>query len=227
MYFYDWTYILVIPGLLLGLWAQFRVQSAFSKYSKIRTSKGVPANQIVKEMLRQNGNGGVRVEHVGGNLTDHFDPKTDVLRLSDDVYQSDSIAALGVAAHEAGHAMQKREQYPLLTFRSKIVPVVNIGSTMAWPIFLLGLIFSVQPLQFAGIVLFSLVLLFTLITLPVELDASKRALLMLTNGNFISQEEAQGVRKVLSAAAMTYVASVVSSALQLLRLILIAKRHDD
>lgn len=227
MFWYDWTYILIIPGLLLGLWAQARVQSAFNKYSKVRTASGRPASEVVSDMLDKNRNGAVRVERTSGTLTDHYDPKTETLRLSEDVYSSDSVAALGVAAHEAGHAMQKFDNYPLLSFRTAIVPVVNIGSTLAWPIFLLGLIFSWQPLQFAGILLFSLVLIFTLVTLPVEIDASKRALKMLTEGGYIAGDEAAGVKSVLSAAAMTYVASVVSAALQLLRLVLLSRRNRD
>ena len=226
MFWYDWTYILVIPGLLLGLWAQMRVKTAFAKYSKVRTQNGRPASEVVADMLDKNRNGAVRVERTSGTLTDHYDPKTETLRLSEDVYSSDSVAALGVAAHEAGHAMQKFDDYPLLTFRTAIVPVVNIGSTLAWPIFLLGLIFSWEPLEFAGIILFSLVLVFTLVTLPVEINASKRALTMLTDGGYISGAEVAGVKSVLSAAALTYVASVVSAALQLLRLVLLSRRND-
>lgn len=228
MFWYDWTYILIIPGLLFGLFAQARVTSAFQKYSRISSRRGVPAFQVAQELLERNGNGGVRVERAGGSgeLTDHFDPKNHSLGLSKDVYDSSSIAALGVAAHEVGHAMQQREDYPLLSLRTAIVPVVNIGSSLAWPIFLAGLIFSFKPLQFAGILLFSLVLIFALITLPVELNASKRALSLLTDGGFIDSGETAGVKSVLTAAAMTYVASAVSAALQLLRLIILSKRDD-
>ena len=170
----------------------------------------------------------MRVTRAGGDggLTDHFDPKNHTLGLSKDVYDSSSVAALGVAAHEVGHAMQQREGYPLLSLRSAIVPAVNIGSSLAWPIFVAGLIFSIDALQFAGIILFSLVLIFALITLPVELNASKRALQLLTAGGFIEGDETAGVKSVLTAAAMTYVASVVSAALQLLRLILLSRRNS-
>lgn len=228
MFWYDWTYILIIPGLLFGLLAQARVKTAFAKYSAVGSRRGEPACRVAKALLEQNGNGGVSVTRSGGDggLTDHFDPKNHTVGLSKDVYDSSSIAALGVAAHEVGHAMQQREEYPLLSLRSAIVPVVNIGSSLAWPIFVAGLIFSIRPLQFAGIILFSLVLIFALITLPVELDASKRALKLLTAGGFIQSDETAAVKSVLTAAAMTYVAAVVSAALQLLRLILLSRRDD-
>ncbi len=222
--YYDWTYVLVLIGLALGLGAQVWVKSAFSKYSKVRTRLGWPACKVAAELMQKNGGMGVRVERTSGTLTDHYDPKTETLRLSDSVYDSDSVAALGVAAHEAGHALQKAEGYPLLMFRTAIVPVVNIGSQLAWPIFLGGLIFSFEPLLFIGIVLFGLVVLFSLVTLPVELDASRRALTHLTAGGYITADEAPGVKRVLTAAAMTYVASLISSVLQLLRLILLANR---
>lgn len=223
--YYDWTYVLVLIGLALGLGAQLWVKSAFSKYSKVRTRWGWPACKVAAELMQKNGGMGVRVERTSGTLTDHYDPKTETLRLSDSVYDSDSVAALGVAAHEAGHALQKAEGYPLLMFRTAIVPVVNIGSQLAWPIFLGGLIFSFEPLLFIGIVLFGLVVLFSLVTLPVELDASRRALTHLTAGGYITADEAPGVKRVLTAAAMTYVASLISSVLQLLRLILLANRN--
>ncbi len=223
--YYDWTYVLVLIGLALGLGAQLWVKSAFSKYSKVRTRLGWPACKVAAELMQKNGGMGVRVERTSGTLTDHYDPKTETLRLSDSVYDSDSVAALGVAAHEAGHALQKAEGYPLLMFRTAIVPVVNIGSQLAWPIFLGGLIFSFEPLLFIGIVLFGLVVLFSLVTLPVELDASRRALTHLTAGGYVTADEAPGVKRVLTAAAMTYVASLISSVLQLLRLILLANRN--
>ncbi len=223
--YYDWTYVLVLIGLALGLGAQVWVKSAFAKYSKVRTRLGWPACKVAAELMQKNGGMGVRVERTSGTLTDHYDPKTETLRLSDSVYDSDSVAALGVAAHEAGHALQKAEGYPLLMFRTAIVPVVNIGSQLAWPIFLGGLIFSFEPLLFIGIVLFGLVVLFSLVTLPVELDASRRALTHLTAGGYVTADEAPGVKRVLTAAAMTYVASLISSVLQLLRLILLANRN--
>lgn len=225
--FFDSTYLLLIPGLLLGLWAQYKVTSTFNKYSKYATRAGVTAEQAVSHILQQNGAGGVTIARVNGSLTDHYDPSSNTLRLSDSVYGSPSIAALGVAAHEAGHALQKAENYRFLSLRSVMVPVVNIGSKLAWPIFLAGIIFTWPPLMYTGIIAFALVVLFSLVTLPVEFDASRRAVAMLNSGGFLTQEEEAGVKKVLNAAAMTYVASFVSALLQLLRLIAILNRSRD
>ena len=224
--YWDSTILLLIPGLLLGLWAQARVKSAFEKYSKVPTQRGMSASQAVSRMLSQEGAGHVRIESTQGTLTDHFDPRTDTLRLSQGVYASSSVAALGIAAHEAGHALQKQENYPFLALRTMMVPVVNIGSQLAWPIFFLGIIVSWEPLQIAGIVLFALVVLFSLITLPVEFDASRRAMRMLVSTGYLTQSEEKGARTVLNAAAMTYVASFVSALMQLVRLVLIARRRD-
>ena len=224
--YWDSTILLLIPGLLLGLWAQARVKSAFEKYSKVPTQRGMSASQAVSRMLSQEGAGHVRIESTQGTLTDHFDPRTDTLRLSQGVYASSSVAALGIAAHEAGHALQKQENYPFLALRTMMVPVVNIGSQLAWPIFFLGIIVSWEPLQIAGIVLFALVVLFSLITLPVEFDASRRAMRMLVSTGYLTQSEEKGARAVLNAAAMTYVASFVSALMQLVRLVLIARRRD-
>lgn len=224
--FWDYTMIFLIPGLLLGLWAQARVQSAYAKYSRIPTQRGLPACQAVRRLLDAGGAGDVTVAQTKGQLTDHFDPRSNTLRLSEGVYGSSSVAALGVAAHEAGHALQKQQKYPFLALRSALVPVVNIGSNLSWPIFLLGLVFSWEPLMTAGIVLFALVVLFSLITLPVEFDASRRATAMLVGSGYLTQEEEKGVRAVLGAAALTYVASFVSALMQLLRLIALSKRRD-
>ena len=226
MYF-DSTILFMIPGLLLGLWAQYKVKSAFSKYSKYATRSGVTAERAVARILQQNGAGDVQITRVSGSLTDHYDPTTNTLRLSDSVYGSPSIAALGVAAHEAGHALQKAQNYPFLSLRSVMVPVVNIGSNLSWPIFLAGIIFSWEPLMYAGIIAFALVVLFSLITLPVEFDASRRAVALLNNGGFLTMEEEAGVKKVLNAAALTYVASFVSALLQLMRLLTILNRNRD
>lgn len=220
--YWDVTLLLMLPGLLLGLWAQAKVKSAYAKYSKVPTQRGEPAAAAVLELLHMQDVDDITITPIVGELTDHFDPKTNNLRLSEGVYHSSSVAALGIAAHEAGHALQKKENYGPLALRSVMVPAVNIGSTMAWPIFVLGLLFSWQPLQWAGIACFALAVLFALITLPVEFDASRRAMHMLTASGFLTQEEEAGVKKVLSAAAMTYVASFISVVLQLLRLILIA-----
>ena len=228
-FFYDWTYILLIPALILSMWAQFRVSSTFSRFSKVRASSGMTATQMAEQLLHAEGVYDVSVERTRGNLTDHYDPKNMVLRLSDSTANSTSVAALGVAAHEAGHVLQHRDGYAPLMLRTAAVPVVNIGSNLSWPLFLVGLIFSWDPLLYAGIALFALAVLFALITLPVEFNASKRALAALeANGYLQPGEEMRGAKKVLSAAAMTYVASAFMAIMQLLRLLAIAgSRRDD
>lgn len=228
-FFYDWTYILLIPALILSMWAQFRVSSTFSRFSKVRASSGMTATQMAEQLLHAEGVYDVSVERTRGNLTDHYDPKNMVLRLSDSTANSTSVAALGVAAHEAGHVLQHRDGYAPLMLRTAAVPVVNIGSNLSWPLFVAGLIFSWEPLLYAGIALFALAVLFALITLPVEFNASKRALAALeTNGYLQPGEEMRGAKKVLSAAAMTYVASAFMAIMQLLRLLAIAgSRRDD
>ena len=228
-FFYDWTYILLIPALILSMWAQFRVSSTFSRFSKVRASSGMTATQMAEQLLHAEGVYDVSVERTRGNLTDHYDPKNMVLRLSDSTANSTSVAALGVAAHEAGHVLQHRDGYAPLMLRTAAVPVVNIGSNLSWPLFVVGLIFSWEPLLYAGIALFALAVLFALITLPVEFNASKRALAALeTNGYLQPGEEMRGAKKVLSAAAMTYVASAFMAIMQLLRLLAIAgSRRDD
>ena len=174
MFYFDWTYLLIIPGLLLGMWAQHKVNSAYQEYARVGTRLGRPANEVVQELLRRNGNHAVSVGRVSGQLTDHYDPGKEKLNLSEGVYSSSSVAALGIAAHEAGHAMQKQEGYAPLKLRTAAVPVVNIGSRASTPLFILGLIMSWQPLIYIGIALFSLSVIFSLITLPVEFDASRR-----------------------------------------------------
>lgn len=226
MYF-DSTILLILPGLLLGLWAQAKVKSAYSQYARIGTRAGVSARQAVAHLLQQHGAGDVAIQPVAGELTDHYDPSSNTLRLSQGVYDSSSIAALGIAAHEAGHALQKAENYPFLALRSIMVPVVNIGSHLSWPIFLAGILFSFETLMYAGIIAFAAVVLFSLVTLPVEFDASRRAVAMLNGAGFLTQEEEKGVKKVLSAAALTYVASFVSALLQLLRLVALLNRRRD
>lgn len=223
-YYYDWTMILVIPGLLLGLYAQFKVKSTFDRYSRVRTRSGLTAEQAARMLLSRGGSANVTISRVNGSLTDHYDPRSNTLRLSDSVYGSDSVAAVGVAAHECGHALQEHDGYGLLKLRSALVPVVNIGSSLYLPIFMAGLLFSWEPLQTVGILCFGLTLLFSLVTLPVEINASKRALGMLDS--VLEAEELQGAKAVLSAAALTYLASVISSALQLLRLILISRSRN-
>lgn len=225
MYFYDWTIILILPGLLLGLWAQIKVKHAYAKYAKFFTSQGITAEDVCRDILSKAARMPVSVESTQGNLTDHFDPRSNTLRLSQNVYGSSSIAAVGIAAHECGHALQQSDEYKPLLLRNTIVPVVRFGSMLYFPIFLIGLLASWEPLLYAGIICFAATLVFSLITLPVEFNASKRALDMLKSGGYMTQEEISGVRAVLSAAAMTYVAAAISSLLQLLRLLLIAGRR--
>ena len=227
MFYWDWTMILVIPGLLLGLWAQMRVSSAFKKYSAVHARNGMSAEEVARSMLNEADCGEVSVRSVSGNLTDHYAPRNNTLRLSDGVYGSTSVAAIGVAAHECGHAMQQHEGYAPLKLRSALVPVVNLGSNLYFPIFLLGLLFSWEPLIYVGIACFALTLVFSLVTLPVEFNASGRALRVLEQQGYLSSEEMDGARAVLSAAAMTYVAAAISSLLQLVRLLIIARNRRD
>jgi len=227
MFYWDWTMILLIPGLLLGMWAQFKVKSAYAKYRSIGTQRGVTAEQVARDLLARDGNTGVAIEPVNGELTDHYDPRSNVLRLSQGVYGNASIAAIGIAAHECGHAMQDRHDYAPLKLRSAIVPVVNIGSNLYFPIFLAGFIFSWEPLVYIGIACFALTLVFSLVTLPVEFNASKRAVSALSQGGYVTEQELRGVKAVLDAAALTYVAAAISSLLQLLRLLLISRNRRN
>ena len=227
MFYWDWTMIFVIPGLLLGLWAQMRVSSAFKKYSAVHAHNGMSAEEVARSMLNRGGCGEVSVRTVSGNLTDHYDPRNNTLRLSDGVYGSTSVAAIGVAAHECGHAMQQHEGYAPLKLRSALVPVVNLGSNLYFPIFLLGLVFSWEPLLYVGIACFALTLVFALVTLPVEFNASGRALSVLEEQGYLSRNEMDGARAVLNAAALTYVAAAISSLLQLVRLLIIARDRRD
>ncbi len=226
MYFDSWT-ILMLLALGLGLFAQSRVKGAYAKYMKVPTQAGVPAAQVVDDILRRQGNGNVRIQPIPGTLTDHYDPRNETLGLSEGVFNSSSVAALGIAAHEAGHAMQKKEGYPLLALRGFLVPVVNIGSNLSVPIVIAGLALSIKPLISLGIVLFAVAVFFALITLPVEFNASARAIRMLTSGGYINGSEEAGVRKVLNAAAMTYVASAIGAVVQLMRLIMLSRSRDD
>ncbi len=227
MFFYDWTYLLIIPGLLLGLWAQFKVKSTYEQYSRVPTRLGQSASAMVQDLLRRNGNHKVSIGRVAGSLTDHYNPADETLNLSEGVYGSNSVAALGIAAHEAGHAMQKHDGYMPLKLRTAIVPAVNVCSGLSTPLFFLGLVMTWESLTTLGIILFAASTVFALVTLPVEFNASRRAVSMLTDGGYVSGEEAKGVQKVLFAAALTYVASAVTSLLSLLRLVLIANRRRD
>lgn len=228
---FDWTYLVfIVPCVILSLFCQFKVQSNFSKYSRIPNSRRMTGAQAAEYVLRHNGVTGVVIEHVSGSLTDHFDPRSNVIRLSDSVYSSMSVAAIGVAAHEAGHAVQHANGYIPNKIRSAILPIANIGSKLSWILILIGLIFYAKIgtiLLNIGIILFSASVLFTVATLPVEFDASRRALRCFRETNLIVGEEYDGAKKVLQAAAMTYVASAVTSIMQLLRLIFISRRRNQ
>lgn len=222
----DPTYILVIIAFLLTCIASFGVNATFNKYKDVYNARGLTGAQAARMILDRNGLTNIRVERVSGNLTDHFDPSANVIRLSDSTYDSASVAAVGVAAHESGHAIQHAVGYAPIKLRNSIVPVVNISSSLSMPLFVLGLILSIDMLTNIGVMLFSAVLFFQLVTLPVEFNASRRALEILKTSNMLYDDEVKKAGKVLGAAAMTYVASVAATALQLLRLILLARRND-
>ena len=228
-YRFDGTYILVLIGVVLSMLASSKVKSTFNKYSRVRSMAGITGAEAAERILRQSGIYDVRIEHISGNLTDHYDPSSKVLRLSDSVYGSTSVAAIGVAAHECGHAIQHQKGYGPLVLRSTLVPAANIGSSLSWPVFVAGLIFSMRPLLMIGILLFGLAVIFQLVTLPVEFNASSRAIQILEGTGMLGSSEVTGAKKVLRAAAMTYVASAASMILQLLRLIILfgGRRRDD
>ena len=218
----DWTYFLVLIGAVLSMIASAKVNSTFNKYSRVRSASGMTGAEAAQRILQQNGIYDVAVEHVSGNLTDHYDPKNKVLRLSDATYASNSVAAVGVAAHECGHALQHNVGYLPLRIRSAIVPAANLGSRLGIPIILLGVLLgSNYFLVQLGIWVFSLAVLFQIVTLPVEFNASSRAMAMMERYGILAGDELRSTRKVLSAAAMTYVAAAASSILQLLRLVLL------
>ena len=232
-YGFDWTYIvLVVPCLLLALWAQASVNSTFKKYSHQFSSRNLTAADAAQLVLRNNNVYNVTVERISGHLTDHYDPRANVIRLSDSVYSSTSTAAIGVACHEAGHAVQYAQNYAPIKLRAAIIPITNIGSRLAMPLILAGILFTFlghfsDILIYAGILCFSFSLIFQLITLPVEIDASNRALVAIQQGNLLTSEELSGAKKTLRAAAMTYVAAVAVSLGQLLRLILLFGNRRD
>lgn len=232
-WYYDYYYIiLVLPAILITLWAQVNVKNTFAKYSRLYARCGKTAAQVAREMLDDAGLYNVRIERVSGTLSDHFDPKTNVVRLSDSTYLSSSVAAIGVAAHEVGHAMQYSERYVPIRIRAAIIPITKFGSTMAVPLIILAFVLNFYPLVQIGILLFGAVVLFQLITLPVEINASRRALAVLQNddllgGGFGNAEEYRGAKKVLTAAALTYVAALLVALMNLLRLILRYGRRRD
>ncbi|MDA0747669.1 MAG: zinc metallopeptidase [bacterium] len=213
--------VLVIPGFLLALWAQYKVKSTFSKYSETVSRRGLTAEQIARDILKRGGLS-VNVEHVPGDLSDHYDPRDHTLRLSDSTYGSRSLAAIGVAAHEAGHAFQHARGYVPLSLRSNLVPVANFGSWLGMPLFFIGLFLQSGILLQLGIVFFSFAVLFGLITLPVEFNASNRAIAILRDGGYLAEDEIPAARKVLNAAAWTYVASALVAVLHLLRLLILS-----
>ena len=226
--------ILVLPFLILSLWASSNVNSTFRKYSKVHSIRRITGADAAQRVLSANGVTGVRIERVRGNLTDHFDPRTNVIRLSDSVYDSTSTAAIGVACHEAGHAVQYAQHYAPIKLRAAVIPATNIGSKLAMPLILLGILFSYMGhmsywLVYTGIACFGLSLVFQLITLPVEFNASRRAMQAISSASILTEDEQKGARKTLTAAAMTYVAATAVALMQLLRLILLfgGRRNDD
>lgn len=230
MFYVDWTYIiLVLPFVIFSLIASARVNSTFEKYSKVYSRRGLTAADAAREVLRQNGVYDVRIEHVSGKLSDHYDPKTNVIRLSDSTVNSTSVAAIGVACHEAGHALQYAEGYGPIKLRAALIPATNIGSKLAMPLVLVGIALSYlgeifSYIAYAGVALFGLAVIFQLITLPVEFNASRRAMTAVSDHGILAEDELPLARKTLSAAAMTYVAALAVSLMQLLRLLMIVSR---
>ncbi len=227
-YYFEPTYILVLIGAVLSMIASARVNSTFNKYARVRSMSGMTGAQTAEAILRSRGIHDVRVEHIRGNLTDHYDLTKKVVRLSDSVYGSTSVAAIGVAAHECGHVMQHHEGYAPLNFRTALVPAANIGSKLGIPIILVGLLLGSNPILVnIGIWVFSLAVLFQVATLPVEFDASRRALACIEQYGIVTSDERKKSAKVLKAAAYTYVAAAAAAILQLLRLLMLFGRRDD
>lgn len=226
-YYFDPTYVLVIIAFLLTLFASMGVKSTFSKYNDVRSSRGITAASAARQILDANGLQNIRIEHVSGDLTDHYSPNENVIRLSDSTYNSTSVAAIGVAAHECGHAVQHQVGYVPIKIRNGIVPIVNVCNMLSMPIFIIGLILGLGRLAMVGAILFGAVLVFQLVTLPTEINASRRAMKTLESMYLLEGDELTGARKTLTAAAMTYVAAVASTALQFLRLFLLANRRRD
>lgn len=226
-YYYDPTYLLVIIGAVICMIASANVSHTYKKYSMVGTARRITSQEVAAQMLREAGITDVRIERISGNLTDHYDPRNKVLRLSDSVYGSSSVAAVGVAAHECGHAIQHQVGYVPIKIRNAIVPVVNLGSRLSWPVIIIGLIMGSVGVLKIGILLFALTLAFQVVTLPVEFNASRRALQVLRTRGILYDNELHGARKVLGAAAMTYVTSTISTILQLLRLVLLFGRRSN
>ena len=224
--YYDPTFLLLIPALILTLYAQFKVQSTFAKYSKVASKSGKTAAEVSRLILDSAGLRSIPVQEVAGNLTDHYDPRDKTLHLSNPVYNSNSVAAIGVAAHEAGHAIQDAKAYAPLALRNNLVPVAGLGSQLAIPLFFMGLIFSFPMLMDIGIIAFSLAVAFQMITLPVEFNASSRAVKILADGGHLAEDEIPRAKSVLTAAALTYLAAAAMAVLSLIRLIALRERRD-
>ncbi len=228
MFFWDYTMFLIIPPLLLALYAQNKVRSTFNRFSKIAARSRISGADVARQILNSSGAGNVTIEQTPGRLSDHYDPRKKALRLSSGVYDSNSLAALGIAAHEAGHAIQHHMGYAPLKLRNLIYPVASFGSTLAFPMFILGFIFSnggPSLLMDLGILLFAVAVIFSVLTLPVEFNASNRAMILLSDGHYLSGEELMGAKKVLSAAALTYIASTAMAVMQLVRLLILRDRR--
>ena len=221
-FYFDWTILIVLPALIISAWAQIKVSTTFNKYAKLYSKRGMTGADAARRILDSHGLHDVKVEHIRGQLTDHYDPRENVIRLSDAVYGSVSAAAIGVAAHEAGHAVQHAEGYFPIRVRSAVIPATRFGSMLSIPLFFIGLILASPALLLAGIALYSLVAIFQLVTLPVEFNASARAIRVLRSSGMLSEEELSASKKVLTAAALTYVAALLTSLLTLLRLIVLA-----
>ncbi len=234
MFFFDWTYLLVLPFVILSLVASANVNSTFKKYAEVFSRRGLTAADAARRVLQDNGVTNVKIERVRGHLTDHYDPRTNTIRLSENVHDSSSVASIGVACHEAGHAVQHAVGYFPIKVRTAIVPITNIGSALAMPLIIIGILLTYYGEQYSiiayiGIALFSLCVVFQLVTLPTEFNASRRAINAISSNGILDEREIEGAKKVLSAAAMTYVAALAVSVMQLLRLLLIvggARRRD-
>ena len=227
MFFWDPTMILLIPALILAFYAQFKVRSAYKKFSQVRNMRGMTGYQAAMHILQMNNLSEVNVEEVPGQLSDHYDPRDKTVRLSSENFRGASVAAVSIAAHEVGHAIQDAVGYAPLKFRHSILPMTNIGSWVALPLFFAGFIFGNSLLVDIGIILFAGVVVFHLVTLPVEFNASNRAIAQLAGGGYITREETQGAKKVLNAAALTYVAATAVSAMHLIRLLILRNAMDD
>ena len=225
-YYFDPTMLIVLPAIILAFYAQIKVKSAYAAGDQVLTSRGMTGFDAARRILDANGLHYVRIEQIPGELTDHFDPRETVIRLSAKVYHSNTASAVGVAAHEAGHAVQYAQNYAPIKLRAAIIPACNFGSMLAMPLFIIGLFLVIEPLMWLGIIAYSLTAVFQLITLPVEFNASRRAMTILSDSGRFTEEQLRASRKVLSAAALTYVAAMASALLSLLRLVLIANRNS-